>query len=387
MSEKEAQPRRPRLVVRIVTPLVILLAMLVLLEIFLQIFLPLPFFDRLSWLADGHVKARLEPHQAVENVAGNPVRINHLGFRGEDWSWQPAPGTLRLITLGGSSTFCFQVSDDAHTWPAQLERMLQEKLDVPVEVLNLALPGYDTSTSKVNYLFTGRALGAHAVLVYHTWNDMKFLRPIDHEDEGGTPRCVLSGRSNTGTNKSLLNRIFRRLQVVQRADRILTKIRQRDRENRYTSLEKEGERAHAPVTERAWRWFEQNFVDVVAFAQDDGVLPVLISQATLVHEDTLDDPDIRLVVSNDYLGMTLPRLHESWQRANEIIRRVAATGGAVFVDGYAAVPPDLQHLKDGVHLWDPGAERLARAVADTLLADPRFQARVREVAVGKAEAP
>jgi hypothetical protein len=193
-----------RIPMRFVTPVAVLLISLVLVEIVLQIAAPVAFSDRLYWIFDGHVKARLEPNQPVVNTDGNTVQINRLGFRGKEWKWRPDPGTLRVVALGGSSTFCFQVSDDRHTWPAQLERELNARLDIPVEVLNLGLPGFDTSNSKVNYLFTGRALNPHVVLVYHTWNDMKFLRPIQRRRDGGTPQSVLSGRPAIGTNPSAL---------------------------------------------------------------------------------------------------------------------------------------------------------------------------------------
>ncbi len=359
--------------------LVVMLVMLVLVELVLQIAAPLPFSDRLYWVSDGHVKARLEAKQPVVNTDGNTVEINHLGFRGEDWSWKPAPGTLRLIVLGGSAAFCYQVTDDAHTWPALLEKYLDERLDIPVEVANLGLPGFDTSNSKVNYLFTGRALNPHAVLVYHTWNDLKFLRPIDRTPDDGVPRAALSGRSGTGTNPSGLARIFRELQIVRRADHILTRMRRVDVENRYTSIEKEGGVAHDPVGNRGWGWFEQNFADVANFAHADGVLPVFISQATLAQEAAVKTKAHRLVISNDYVGMTLPRLVRSYRIAGEIIQTVATRTGSVFVNGYDAVPPDLVHFKDHVHLIDPGAERLAKAVADTLLKDDRFTALVDRV--------
>lgn len=362
---------------RIIVPLVTLLVMLVVVELFLQIAVPLPFSDKLYWLSDGHIKARLEPHQEVTNADGNPVRINHLGFRGADWKWQPEPGTLRLLVLGGSAAFCYQTSDDEHTWPSILERELAKRLGSTVEVINLGLPGFDTSNSKVNYLFTGRALHPHVVLVYHTWNDMKFLRAIEESD--GLPQVVLSGRPSTGVNSSALARIFRRLQIVRRADRSFTLMHRRDRENRYTSLEQAGERAHAPVDERAWRWFENNFDDIATFVRSDGVLPVLISQASLIHPDNLDNREHRLVIDNDYQGMTLPRLVDSWQRAGRIIEKATWTNSALFIDGYSAVPHDLEHLKDHVHLWDKGAKRLAHAVADTLIADRSFQRLVAQV--------
>jgi hypothetical protein len=354
--------------------------MLVLVEMGLQWFARLPFSDRLYWLSDGHVKARLEPGQPVVNTDGNPLRINHLGFRGRDWSWNPEAGTLRLIVLGGSAAFCFQVADDAHTWPALLEKHLNERLDISVEVANLGLPGYDTSNSKVHYLFTGRALNPHAVLVYHTWNDLKFLRPIDNAQGHEIPRVALSGRSGTGRNPSALARLFRELQIVRRADHLLTKMRRIDVENRYTSMEKEGGRAHDPIGDQGWDWFEQNFLDVANFAKSDGVLPVFVSQATLAHEQAVKEKAHRLVISNDYVGMTLPRLALSYRRGTEIIQKVATRTGSVFVNGYDAVPPDLIHFKDHVHLLNPGAERLAQVIADALLGDNQFLALVDQVA-------
>jgi hypothetical protein len=251
---------------------------------------------------------------------------------------------------------------------------------MPVEVANLGLPGYDSSNSKINYLFTGRALHPHGVLVYHTWNDMKFLRPIDESD--GMPRPALSGRETTGSNPSALGRFFLHFEIVKRIDRVRVRIENEDRENRYTSLERSGKQADAPIGERAWRWFERNFEDIVRFARADGVLPVLISQASLVHPESLKNREVRLAIANDYLGMTLPRLAESWKRANRIIEAAAAREGALFVDGYDAVPHDFVHLKDHVHLLDPGAKRLAEAIADRLLSEPRFLALAEEVRRG-----
>ena len=370
---------RKDLTLRILIPVAITLVLLIIVELFLQLAMPLPFSDRLYWVPDGHVKARLDYPQQVINADGNPVAINDLGFRGPNRTWRPEPGTLRIAVLGGSAAFCFQVSDDDHTWPAQLEKILHHRLKMPVEVVNLGLPGFDTSNSKVNYLFTGRALNPHAVLVYHTWNDLKFLRSFDDAQDGGVPRIALSGKSSTGSNSSLLSRIFRRLQIVRRIDNISTRLAAQSRENRYTSLEKEGARAHQPIGDRSWRWFEKNFDDVVRFIQMDGALPVLVSQATLAKASAIGKKEIRLKIMNDFVGMTYDRLARSYQHATRLIERVADRNGAVYINGYDAVPPTLENLNDHVHLLDPGAERLATAVAAGLLRNSAFKTLVDDV--------
>ena len=363
-------------VARALLSLVTLLLMLGLVELVLTFATPLPHSRRLQWLPDGHVKARLDPDQSPINASGNPVEINELGFRGPMPSWQPAPGTLRVVTLGDSSTFCYDVTDHDHTWPHRLETALEERLEMPVEVINLGLPGYDTSTSKVNYLFTGRALSPHVVTVYHTWNDLKFFRVLDRSE--GTPRSILSGRASAKTNFPFLIRFFQHSQIVRR----LTRIARIATENSYSTLEEEGEGAAAAPGDRSWAWFSQNYRDVATLASADGVLPVFVSQATLAHPENIETAEVREVVRNSIVGMTLPRLATTWIEANLVIERTAQQQGAVFIDGYSAVPADPEFVRDHVHLLDPGAELLARAIADGLVEDPRFQEVLSRVRLG-----
>jgi lysophospholipase L1-like esterase len=352
-------------------------ATLVVLEVGLRALAPMPYSTDLRWLPDGHVKARLDPQQTAINEHGNRVQLNSLGFRGPEPTPEPAPGTIRVVALGGSSTFCYDVTDDAHTWPARLAALLTQAVGSPVEVVNLGLPGYDAANSKVNYLFTGRALHPDVVVVYHTWNDLKLLRAVDRAPM--LPRDALSGRSGASSNVSMLAQLLWNAQLSQRVRRAYLGLRDGAWETYYGSLEGTGRDAEAPIGERGWRWFRQNFVDLVRFVRSDGALPVLVSEATLVHPDVLGDEARRTTIHNELLDMTLPRLVDTWPRTVDALRDVAAGEGAVFVDGYAGVPGDLQHLRDHVHLTDAGAERLAQVVAAGIVADPRFQAIVSRV--------
>ena len=367
---------------RVALVLAAVAATLVVLEIGLRVLAPMPYSTDLRWLPDGHVKARLDPQQVAINEHGNRVQLNSLGFRGPEPAPEPAPETIRVVVLGGSSTFCYDVTDDAHTWPARLAMLLTQAVGSPVEVVNLGLPGYDAANSKVNYLFTGRALHPHVVVVYHTWNDLKLLRAVDRSPM--LPRDALSGRSGASSNVSALAQLLWNAQLSQRVRRAYLGLRDGAWETYYGSLEGTGRDAEAPIGERGWRWFRQNFVDLVRFARSDGALPVLVSEATLVHPDALGDEPRRTSIRNELLDMTLPRLVETWPQTVHILRDVAATEGAVFVDGYDAVPGDLQHLRDHVHLTDAGAERLAEAVAAGIVADPRFRALVARVRAAPA---
>ena len=63
---------------------------------------------------------------------------------------------------------------------------------------------------------------------------------------------------------------------------------------------------------------------------------------------------------------------KTWLEINAIIENVAEEQGAILVNGYNAVPHDLVHIRDNVHLFDRGSDVLASKIADTLLDDGRF---------------
>jgi hypothetical protein len=66
------------------------------------------------------------------------VATNEMGFRGGPVS-PPAPGRIRIVTLGDEATFGWGV-DVGEAWPARLETELREK-GIDAEVLNLGSPG------------------------------------------------------------------------------------------------------------------------------------------------------------------------------------------------------------------------------------------------------
>ena len=72
---------------------------------------------------------------------GNYLTISHnsLGFRGPEVSTKKPPNIIRIVTLGGSTTYCVSVSDD-QTWPFLLEK----QLGPAYQVINLGVPGYST---------------------------------------------------------------------------------------------------------------------------------------------------------------------------------------------------------------------------------------------------
>lgn len=368
LSARADEPKRPirsrrGWLFRLFTLFVGLMVMGGLAEGALWVFAPIRFHEWMVWVPDGRIRARAKPNQVFYTESGDEVRINSLGFRGPERTWQPAPGTLRLLAFGESSTFCYHAHGEQNTWPSRLEAHLRAALGRPVEVINLALPGYDCTNSKVNYLFLGRELHPHVALFYHTWNDMKYFRPLEHD-----PMVFTSWVPN----KPWWQEIARATQLGRYARNAFWAITNRRLETRFQELEKGNAIENQPVTKAALAWSRTNYEDCVRFTREDGVLPVLISQASTIHPSNFSKSEYRQQMGLESVGMTAPIAYQTWQTMNGILASVAGKDGAVFVDGYSAVPHDFKHLTDHVHLTDEGSDVLAREVARVLMADPRF---------------
>ncbi|HLP57443.1 MAG TPA: SGNH/GDSL hydrolase family protein [Candidatus Deferrimicrobium sp.] len=68
---------------------------------------------------------------------------NSRGFRRPEWP-PKKKGTLRIVALGGSTTYGMYSKDGNDVWPALLEKKLQAQWGPAVEVLNLGIPGFTT---------------------------------------------------------------------------------------------------------------------------------------------------------------------------------------------------------------------------------------------------
>jgi hypothetical protein len=97
------------------------------------------------------------------------VKMNNKGFRGPDINNSKDPGTIRIITLGGSSTFGYHDRDN-ETYPYYLQEILNEKLkEHPLdkiskfEVINMGIP--TLRAENIYYLFTNEALPLEPNLV------------------------------------------------------------------------------------------------------------------------------------------------------------------------------------------------------------------------------
>jgi lysophospholipase L1-like esterase len=101
------------------------------------------------------------------------VKINSLGFRGEEISQKKPSGAIRIVCTGASTTFCEEATSNDTTWPAQLQKRLRARYpDQNIEVINAGITGSAIISSLRD--IRGRLLGLEPdlVILYRANNDI-----------------------------------------------------------------------------------------------------------------------------------------------------------------------------------------------------------------------
>ncbi|MBK7876717.1 MAG: SGNH/GDSL hydrolase family protein [Planctomycetes bacterium] len=99
---------------------------------------------------------------------------NSLGLRGREVERAKPLGTFRIVTLGGSSVYGSQDSNDDSVWSARLEREFAERLpNARIEVLNGGCIGHNSFEMLANFQFRLLDLEPDVLFVYEAINDMK----------------------------------------------------------------------------------------------------------------------------------------------------------------------------------------------------------------------
>jgi lysophospholipase L1-like esterase len=107
------------------------------------------------------------------NYRGQWISTNAQGFRGTVDYGEKAPGTLRVVVLGGSAVWGPLVHDD-ETIPAYLQEELESRLGQPVEVINSGVTSersFEELRRLIAYILP---LKPDVVVVYDGRNDLFF---------------------------------------------------------------------------------------------------------------------------------------------------------------------------------------------------------------------
>lgn len=257
------------------------------------------------------------------------VKINGLGFRGEEISKEKPKDTLRIAVFGGSAVCdIFMPDDDMFT--VKLQKNLQEQLGRNVEVINCGVPGWSAVHSLVNYMFRVRYLKPDMIIIYHTWNDIKYFlflpdgfdmpsyfSPYNEQQEqahiaGGFPQAHINA-----------------LKIMLIAAIVKFQGRSVVEQKRNPFNAKTGLSEHifdATI-------FKNSLIDCIRLAKADGISVILCMQANLAHAQTSDEDKNKIwysYISTDHAGLV-----KAINAANTAIYEISETEHVPVIDVYA----------------------------------------------------
>jgi lysophospholipase L1-like esterase len=108
------------------------------------------------------------------------IRINNLGFRGDDFDPTKPPGAVRVVCMGASSTFGFYDRDE-YTYPVLLEKALRARLQSEsIEVINAGIP--HMNSDNILAMLEGEVLSYQpdVVTFYEAFNDAGRVMDENH---------------------------------------------------------------------------------------------------------------------------------------------------------------------------------------------------------------
>ncbi|MFB3040279.1 MAG: SGNH/GDSL hydrolase family protein [Candidatus Poribacteria bacterium] len=113
------------------------------------------------------------------------LQHNEQGYRGAAVPLNRAPGKLRILFLGGSTTYGLKVPNPDETYPAQIGRILEQMPEGKngVEIINGGLTWGTTAEITTHFLFKYRYYQPDIVVLNTGANDAQgSIRPFYHPD-------------------------------------------------------------------------------------------------------------------------------------------------------------------------------------------------------------
>jgi lysophospholipase L1-like esterase len=295
------------------------------------------------------------------------VRINNQGLRGGDFAVEKEPGTIRILTLGASSTFGYHDRDE-ETYPYYLEQILnRDGGGRRFEVINFGVPHAMSENILALFVAEGVKLKPDVVTFYEGANDAVVL---PREAPGPWERFRRSSATYS---------------VLMKLSSEIWPPRPVDRELAWSEdLAVQRSRAFLANLDEIHRAAQANGIDLVVVTQQmqSERIPRARRRGVSYAEDVAG---VRAAVASGEIGphATKP-LRSAWERMAAVfdsarvllvharmmddLRAWAATRKVGFVDGVHALDQDRDQLINWVHLRAAANAKLADAIAREILA-------------------
>ena len=314
--------------------------------------------SRFRFVPDAALPYRLRPGFEFTSPDGLQVtRHNDAGFRADGGFPPKTAGTLRIICLGGSTTYGVSVIDNAATYPAALERILNNDPRPPgwdrVEVFNLGVGGYTSREVLTNLEIHGLPLEPDVVLIQCAVND---VAPRFYDDFDADYRHFR--KPVQSIEPGFLARIAYRSHLVLMAGWKLGAFTPITLQSRSQYPMPPAARAVENLRKNGTEAFRNNLAEAVDLAQESGARVWLLTQAhcfSPVFE--APEKDTRLLDKAYRSGLV---------EHNAVVRGLAADKAVGLADLERTMPTSLKYFKDPIHMSEEGNLVKARLIAESI---------------------
>jgi lysophospholipase L1-like esterase len=304
----------------------------------------------------------LDPTTGLRVLAANRtqggIRTNSLGFRGPEIAVPKPSGDVRLAFLGGSTTYCAEVSGNETTWPHLVWRSLQDAYpDAQIDYVNAGVPGYGLAAILDNFRARVQPLAPDVVVIYEATNDLA----IESGQLAVTRGVAAPARADGSwlARHSLLWFLIEKNATIQQLQ---------------SSAADDTGKLRVDPRELS-QGFERRLRDMVRAAQAVAPVVGVATFAPRIRRGQSDEEQRQSAVTALYYMpfLTLDGLIGGFEEYNRVIRTVAAETGALLIDGEDRIPADALHYNDSVHFRDAGSRAMAARVSQALLDSPAFR--------------
>jgi lysophospholipase L1-like esterase len=320
-----------------------------------------------QWLAEGHsgkisdlFEQQGDLRVLIPDARTRTISVNSLGFRGPELA-QPKPaGDLRIAFLGGSTTFCAEVSGNDMTWPHLVTETIQKEYrDILVDYVNAAVPGYTLKSSLLNFRKRVAPLRPDVTIVYHATNDLSWEVRSLAMKQGAYEKPGKEGSGWLAEHSQLWYLVVKNLRI---------KEAQSDAVGASKRLEFSASKLGAK--------FRRELTQLVIEAKKVSDVVALVTFSHRIRpEQTAEQQWLAAGSALYYMPFMTPQgLMDAFRRYNQIIAEVASETGAILIGDEAVIPADSEHFNDSVHFKDAGSRIMAHRVSETLLNTHEFQA-------------
>lgn len=309
-------------------------------------------------------------HIPTPNYHRGLSKHNSLGYRSDEIVLPKPEGTLRIVCMGGSTTYSTGVKDNKMAYPALLEKELKDRDYSNVEVINSGVGAWTSWESLINFEFRILDLEPDIIIVYHAVNDItaRMVWPPEayKGDNSGRIAPPSMDMPSLLEYSSLLRYLMIRMGLIKShssIDRHIANypdsfVGNEFREQKIKKTYPEGIfkevdmqkilKANKPV------YFRRNLEHIILIANYRKVKTVL---ATFAYSPQFTD--VPMVSSEEIIG--------AFAEMNQEIKDIASDTGANLFDFAGVFPVDKGYYTDGLHVNEKGSQLKAKLFADYLV--------------------